>query len=137
MQDFTNTNQDNVGELYDQLFAPWIKQLGLHAIEVSDGKASAIMPQDPSLFWLGGAICGQAIMAAIDTVACLAMATSDRQAKGTASLNTQFIRPAFKEDLKIEVSVLNFGRTIAYAEAKVTFVESEKLVAHATLEFAF
>ena len=86
---------------------------------------------------MGGAICGQAIIAAIDTVASLAMATSDRQAKGTVSLNTQFIRPAFKEDLKIEVAVLNFGRTIAYAEAKVTFVESEKLVAHATLEFAF
>ena len=30
-----------------------------------------------------------------------------------------------------------FSRAITYAEAKVTFVESGKLVAHFTLEFAF
>jgi uncharacterized protein (TIGR00369 family) len=137
MLSFTNTSHDNVEEVYERLFAPWVKQLGLNEIEVSEGKASAIMPQHPSLFWSGGAICGQAIMAAIDTIASLAMATTDRQPKGTVSQNTQFIRPAFTEDLRIEVSVLNFGRTIAYAEAKVTFVESRKLVAHATLEFAF
>ena len=137
MQSFNNTNQDNVEEVYDWLFAPWVKELGLNEIEVSEGRASAVMPQHPSLFWSGGAICGQAIMAAIDTVTSLAMATSDRQPKGTVSQNTHFIRPAFTEDLKIEVSVLNFGRSIAYAEAKVTFVESGKLVAHATLEFAF
>jgi uncharacterized protein (TIGR00369 family) len=137
MQTFSNISQDNVEDVYDFLFAPWVKELGLIEIEASKGRASAIMPQNSSLFWSAGAICGQAILAAIDTVASLAVNTTDRQGKGTVSQNTQFIRPAFTEDLKIEVSVLNFGRTIAYAEAKVTFVESGKLVAHSTLEFAF
>jgi len=137
MQTFSNISQDNVEDVYDFLFAPWVKELGLIEIEASEGKASAIMPQNSSLFWSGGAICGQAILAAIDTVASLAVNTTDRQGKGTVSQNTQFIRPAFSENLKIEVSVLHFGRTIAYAEAKVTFVESRKLVAHSTLEFAF
>ena len=137
MKAFSNINQDNVVETYEHLFAPWVKELGLTDFEISKGKASAIMPQNASLHWSAGAICGQAILAAIDTVASLAVNTTDRQGKGTVSQNTQFIRPAFSEDLKIEVSVLNFGRTIVYVEAKVIFVESEKLVAHSTLEFAF
>lgn len=137
MEAFSNISQDNVVDTYDYLFAPWVKELGLIELEVSEGNASAIMPQRSSLHWSAGAICGQAILAAIDTVASLAVNTTERQAKGTVSQNTQFIRPAFSEDLKIEVSVLNFGRTIAYMEAKVTFVESGKLVAHSTLEFAF
>jgi acyl-coenzyme A thioesterase PaaI-like protein len=65
------------------------------------------------------------------------MTTTDRGPKGTASQNTHFLRPAFEDDLKIEVSVLNFGKAIAYAEAKVTFVKSGKLVAHSTAEFVF
>jgi uncharacterized protein (TIGR00369 family) len=137
MQEIANTSQDNVEMVYEHVFAPWVKQLGLSNIEVSKGFATAIMPQNTSLHWSAGAICGQAIMAAVDTIAALAMATTEREPKGTASQNTQFIRPAFAEDLRITVTVLNFGKTIAYAEAKVTFVGSGKLVAHATLEFVF
>ena len=137
MKSYSNINQTNVVETYEHVFAPWVKELGLTDFEVSEGKASAILPQNRALHWSAGAICGQAILAAIDTVAALAVNTTDRQGKGTVSQNTQFIRPAFSEDLKIEVSVLNFGRTIVYAEAKVISVVSEKLVAHSTLEFAF
>ena len=35
------------------------------------------------------------------------------------------------------VNVLRFGKSSAFAEAKVTFLTSGELVAHATLEFAF
>jgi acyl-coenzyme A thioesterase PaaI-like protein len=41
------------------------------------------------------------------------------------------------EDLRIEVNVLKFGRVVAYAETKVFFASSGKLVAHATNEFVF
>jgi acyl-coenzyme A thioesterase PaaI-like protein len=77
------------------------------------------------------------MMAAIDTVACLAMSTRDTPAKGTASQNTQLLRPAVGEDLLIEVNVLKYGRTIAYAETHVYFAKSRKLVAHSTNEFVF
>ena len=76
-------------------------------------------------------------MAAIDTVVSLAMLTSDRFSKGTASQNTRFLRPAFEEDLLIEVNVLKFGKVIAYAEKNVFFAKSRKLVAHSTNEFIF
>ena len=58
------TNQ-NVGRAVDEIFAPWVKAMGLRDIEVSEGKASATLPQNPELQWANGAICGQAIMAAV------------------------------------------------------------------------
>ena len=128
---------ENIDEQYDYIFAPWVKAMGLVEISVSEGKASAVLPQNPALQWANGATCGQAIMAAIDTVVSLAMLTTDRASKGTASQNTQFLRPAMGEDLRIEVNVLKFGRVVAYAETKVFFASSGKLVAHATNEFVF
>ena len=76
-------------------------------------------------------------MAVVDTIAALAMSTTEREPKGTASQNTQFIRPAFAEDLRDTVTALNFSKTIAYAEAKFTFADSGKLVAQVTLAFVF
>jgi uncharacterized protein (TIGR00369 family) len=128
---------DSVVDYYDYVFAPWVKAMGLTDLKVDGGRASAILPQNSSLQWANGAICGQVIMAAIDTVVSLAMATKDTFSKGTASQNTQFLRPAMGEDLRIEANVLKYGRTIAYAETHVYFAKSGKLVAHATNEFVF
>jgi acyl-coenzyme A thioesterase PaaI-like protein len=128
---------ENLDLAFDEIFAPWVKSMGLIDIEVSKGKASATLPQESDLQWGNGAICGQAIMAAIDTVVSLAMLTTDRFSKGTASQNTQFLKPALGDDLRIEVTVLRFGKVIAYAETKVFFATSGDLVAHATNEFVF
>ena len=135
--DHVAVTNDNFEQFYDYIFAPWVKAMGLTEIKVSKGKVSAVLPQNSSLQWANGAICGQAIMAVIDTVVSLAMATTDRASKGTASQNTQFLRPALGEDLRIEVDVLKFGKVVAFAETKVFFVSSGKLVAHATNEFVF
>jgi len=133
----TPTTNENVHEVFENIFAPCVKSMGLTSFDVSYGKVSAILPQNPNLQWVSGAICGQVIMSAIDTIVALAMTTSERSSKGTASQNTQFLRPAIKEDLKIETSVLKFGKVISYAETKVSFVKSGKLVAHSTNEFVF
>jgi acyl-coenzyme A thioesterase PaaI-like protein len=111
--------------------------MGLYNIQTSKGKASAVLPQNTSLQWANGAICGQAIMAVTDTVVSLAMLTTDKLSKDTASQNTQFFRPVIKEDLLIDVNVLKFGKVTAYPETKVTFAGSGKLVAHDTNEFVF
>ncbi len=128
---------ENIEQAFEDIFAPWVKSMGLYDIEVSKGKASATLPQNPDLQWANGATCGQAIMAAIDTVVSLAMLTTDRFSKGTASQNTQFLKPALGDDLRIDVNVLRFGKVIAYAETKVFSVTSGDLVAHATNEFVF
>ena len=128
---------DTVADTYEYIFAPWVKAMGLTELTVGKGTASALLPQNRTLQWANGAICGQAIMAAIDTVVALAIGTNERPSKGTASQSTQFLRPASGEDLRIEANVLQFGSTIAYAEAHVRFASSGKLVAHSTAEFIF
>ena len=128
---------DNVLDFYEHIFAPWVKAMGLKDFSVSPGRATAILPQDKNLQFSSGAICGQVIMSAVDTVASIASATSDRMSKGTVYQHTHFLRPALSGDLKIEALVLRFGKSSSFLETKVTFVDSGELVAHASLEFAF
>lgn len=119
------------------MFAPWIKQLGLTDFEVREGYVRARLPERDELKLVAGSVCGQALMAAIDTVAAMAMCTTDRITKGTVNQHTQFLRPARGGDLIVEVNVLRFGKMTAYAEAHVRFAESGALVAHAVTEYAF
>jgi uncharacterized protein (TIGR00369 family) len=128
---------DTVLELYEFLFGHWVKSLGLRDFSVKSGEVSALLPLSDALKTFSGAVHGQVIMAAIDTVASLAMATTDRMPKGTVYQHTHFLRPAINDDFRVKVTVLRFGKTSAFAEARVTFASSGDLVAHASLEFAF
>jgi acyl-coenzyme A thioesterase PaaI-like protein len=126
-----------VVELYEFLFAPWVKMLGIRDFKVSPGSVSALFPQNDELRFSSGAVCGQAIMAAIDTVASLAMATTERIPKGTVYQHTHFLRPAVNDDFFVKAQVLRFGKASAFTETRVSFASSRELVAHASLEFAF
>lgn len=126
-----------VVELYEFLFAPWVKMLGIRDFKVSPGLVSTLFPQNDQLKFSSGAVCGQAIMAAIDTVASLAMATTERIPKGTVYQHTHFLRPAVNDDFLVKAQVLRFGKASAFTETRVSFASSGELVAHASLEFAF
>jgi acyl-coenzyme A thioesterase PaaI-like protein len=124
-------------ELYDYIFAPWVKMLGLCEFKVSPGVVSATFPQSDALKFSSGAVCGQAIMAAIDTVASLSMATTERMPKGTVYQHTHFLRPAINDNFYVKAEVLRFGKASAFTETRVSFASTGELVAHASLEFAF
>ena len=124
-------------EYYEWLFAPWVKALGLRDFKVDPGVVSAVLPQNETLKFSSGAVCGQAIMAAIDTVASLAMTTKDRVPKGTVYQHTHFLRPAVNDDFHVRAEVLRFGKAVAFAEVRVSFVATQVLAAHASIEFAF
>jgi acyl-coenzyme A thioesterase PaaI-like protein len=128
---------ETVLEFYEWLFAPWVRELGLRDFAVSPGQVIAILPQSKRLQFVSGAVCGQVIMSAVDTVASLAMSTTDRPARGTVYQHTHFLRPAMSDDMRVQADVLRFGKTSAFSETRVTFLTSGELVAHATLEFAF
>ncbi|MCX7357453.1 MAG: PaaI family thioesterase [Alphaproteobacteria bacterium] len=129
--------QETVAPAHDLIFAPWVKQLALCDFTVDGHRVTARLPEADALKFSAGAVCGQAIMAAIDTVTALAMATGDRATRGTSYQHTHFLRPAKGDDFIVEANVLRFGKTSAYAETKVTFATSGVIVAHAVLEFAF
>lgn len=122
---------------FDWVFAPWVKELGLTDFVVREGFVSMRLPLNDRLKFFSGAICGQALMAAIDTVASMAATTGPRLGKGTVYQHTHFLRPAANDDFLIEAEVKRFGKASAYVDCSVTFVGSGELVAHAVLEFAF
>src|SRR5262245_31312051 len=124
-------------ELYEYAFAPWVKMLGLRDFKVCPGIVSATLPQNDALKLSSGAVCGQAIMAAIDSVASLSMGTTGRIIKGTVYQHTHFLRPAVNDNYHVRAEVLRFGKASAFTETRVSFVSTGKLVAHASLEFAF
>ena len=124
-------------ELYEFVLAPWVKMLGLREFKVHPCIVSAMLPQNDALKFSSGAVCGQAIMAAIDSVASLSVGTTGRITKGTVYQHTHFLRPAVNDDYQIRAEVLRFGKTSAFTEARVSFASTGKLVAHASLEFAF
>ena len=135
--DLFPVTQTTVDRAYEFVFAPWVKNLGLRDFRVEHGRASATLPISDSLKFSSGAVCGQALMAAIDTITALAMATTDRASKGTVYQHTHFLRPAVGDDFIVEAEVLRFGKSTAYAEARVRLSLSRDVVAHAVLEFAF
>lgn len=122
---------------FDWVYAPWIKEMGLTDFVVREGFCSMRLPLNDRLKFFSGAVCGQALMAAIDTVASMAAATSPRLGKGTVYQHTHFLRPAANDDFLIEANVRRFGKASAYVDCSVIFVDSGELVAHAVLEFAF
>lgn len=127
---------ETVIEVYEHVFAPWVKDLGLCEFSVSTGRASARLPANPRLNFSTGAVCGQVIMAAVDTVVSSSMLTTDRLCNGTVYQHTHFLRAAVNDDFVIEAEVLRFGKATAYAEATVRFLSSRELVARASAEFA-
>jgi len=129
--------QASADRAYAFVFAPWVKELGLCDFVVEAGRVSARLPIADKLKFSSGAVCGQALMAAIDTVTAMAMATTERTPKGTAYQHTHFIRPAINEDFLVVAEVLRFGKASAFAEARVSLASSRELIAHAVLEFAF
>ncbi len=129
--------QETVHAVFDWVYAPWIKEMGLTDFVVREGFCSMRLPLDDQLKFFSGAVCGQALMAAVDTVASMAVATSPRLGKGTVYQHTHFLRPAANDDFMIEATVRRFGKTSAYVDCSVTFARSGELVAHGVLEFAF
>lgn len=136
-RDLFPITQQTVDAVYHVIFAPWLKQIGLTDFKVAPGRVSARLPERDELKFLNGGVCGQALMAAIDTVAVMAVGTGDKEIKGTAYQHTQFLRSARGDDLIVTAEVLRAGKTTAYVDTRVTFAGSGALVAHAVLEFAF
>ena len=128
---------DNIARVHEILFAPWVRTQRLTFIDVEEGRVKARLADDSAQQFFTGAICGQAMMSAVDTVMSLAMLTLPRASKGTASQNNQFLRPAIGDDLIIEAIVLKTGGRSAYSATRVTLAVFGDLVAHSTSTHAF
>ncbi|WUH98204.1 PaaI family thioesterase [Spirillospora sp. NBC_00431] len=117
-------------------FAPWVLELGLVPEEVGEDGAVLRLPWSDRLAREGGALSGQALMAAADTAVVIAVSA----AKGgfvpmtTVQLSTSFQRPVVGRDVLVEARLTKLGRTLAFADIAMT--ADSKIVAHASAVYA-
>ena len=127
---------ENIKEIYEYIFAPYVKQLKLSFLKIEEGRVIAKLKNSPDYQFVTGAVCGQVLMSVIDTTMSIAMNTSDKSQRGTLSQNNNFIRPAFGDYFIIESTVQRFGSSIAIGETKVYSENNkEKIICHATSTF--
>lgn len=117
-------------------FAPWVKDLGLRVEEMGADFATLRLPWSDRLAREGGAMSGQAMMAAADTATVIAISS----ARGgfcpmtTVQLSTTFQRPVVGEDVLVTARLTKLGRTLAFAD--ITLTAGGAVVAHATTVYA-
>ncbi len=130
-----NINIDNIHEVHNSILATYVKKIAIKYLEVEEGRVLARLDNLKEYKFLTGAISGQVLMSAIDTVMSMAMSTSSKSQRGTLSQNNNFIRPGIADYFLIESKVQRFGKSIAIGETKVFSEDSEELICHATSTF--
>jgi uncharacterized protein (TIGR00369 family) len=119
-------------------FAPWIRDLGLLVEETGERHAVLRLPWSDRLAREGGALCGQALMAAADTAAVIAISAA-RGGYGpmtTVQQSTSFQRPVSGTDVLVTCRVTKLGRTLAFLSTDLTADGSEEPAAQATTVYA-
>lgn len=129
---------DDATRMLDELFAPWVKEMGLRVESIGGGEATLRLPFDARLARVGGTVCGQAMMAAADTAMVLAVSSQlgEFRPMTTVGLATSFMRPVTGVDLKVVARVLKPGRTLMFGEIELLSAADGKLAAHATTTYA-
>ena len=127
---------ENVNEAHNAMFANWVKQLNIQYTEIALGLAVAeYTASDQEKFILGG-VCGQVLMALMDTVFTVAVCTSKIPNNGTISQNNSFLRPAIGKSFIISANVKKFGKSITVGETEITDTENKKVICHSISTFS-
>ncbi len=119
--------------------ADYVKRLDLRVTAVRPGEVDVAMPVAAELVHGGGVVCGQAIMAAVDTAMVMAMIADlgEFRPMTTVQLQTSFVRPVPRETAEVLLTarVLRRGKSLAFGEISVRTPDG-KLAAQATTTYA-
>jgi uncharacterized protein (TIGR00369 family) len=119
-------------------FAPWVLDLGLAVVETGERHAVLRLPWSERLAREGGALSGQALMAAADTATVIAVASA-RGAYGpmtTVQQSTTFQRAILGADVLLDARITKLGRRMAFADVTMTADGSEDVAARASTVYA-
>ena len=139
-----NITIDTIQAVSDLMFAPWVKELKLEWLEVETGRVLARLRRQPKLchfspgrpdFADRSSMSGQVLMAAVDTVFSMAIATGESMSKGTISQNNNFVSAANTASLLLEAKIQKWGR-VTLGDTRVIDEETGRLVCHAMSTFA-
>ncbi|WP_306334335.1 PaaI family thioesterase [Streptomyces sp. KL118A] len=125
-------------KILDDNFAPWVLDLGLTVEEVAGLRAVLRLPWSGRLAREGGALSGQALMAAADTATVLAVSA----ARGgfvpmtTVQQSTTFERAVVGADVLVDARITKLGKRMAFAEIAMTAEGAEGPAARASTVYA-
>lgn len=126
------------GKILDDNFAPWVLELGLSVEALRPDRALLRLPWSARLAREGGALSGQALMAAADTATVIAVSA----ARGgyvpmtTVQQSTSFQRAVTGSDVLIEAVLTKLGRRMAFADITLTDESAGALAARASTVYA-
>ncbi|MFB9835645.1 PaaI family thioesterase [Actinoallomurus acaciae] len=122
--------------ILNENFAPWVRELGLVVEETGELMAVLRLPWSTRLARQGGAMCGQALMAAADTATVIAVSSARGEfvPMTTVQQSSTFQRPVVDVDVLVTATLTKLGRTLAFAEVAMT--AGGNVAAHATTVYA-
>ncbi len=131
-------NIDTANAKLKEVFAPWVQQLDLRVTAIGDGEVTVHMPYRNELCRSGGLICGQSLMALIDTtmvfVCYLGMGKYSDCA--TVNQNTTFMRPAIGVDVIATGKLIKSGRTLIFGEVSLATQDDVRPLCNGSLTYA-
>jgi uncharacterized protein (TIGR00369 family) len=135
--------------IFDDVFAPWVKDLGLSIERIEcDPPAAAAADWQPGatlrmafserLCRHGGIVCGQALMALADTSMVIAIQAANRGHRPltTVDQTTHFMRPVTSSDVLADARVVRLGRTMSFGRVTLSSATDNKPVAMVSSAFA-
>ena len=131
-------NKASANQKLSEVFAPWVQQLNLQVTSINGSEVELLMPYNPDLCRTGGIVCGQSLMALIDTcmvfVCYLGM---DKYSDcATVSQHTTFMRPAIGVDVIARGRLIKAGRTLVFGEVSLTAANDSKPICNGQLTYA-
>ncbi|MEM9048541.1 MAG: PaaI family thioesterase [Pseudomonadota bacterium] len=128
--------------LLDTMFAPWVAEMGIRALQLGSNSAAFRLPENRALALRGGpgpgVICGQALAAIADSVSVLALAGANGRFRNctTTDLSLSYLRPAMGA-LEIDVAIPRNGRQLASCQVNIRSVGQDKPAVLAMATFMY
>ena len=135
--------KSDIQGMLEQVFAPWIQDMKLEVVDLTDTGGAFRIPANPALVRSGGdgpgVVCGQAIAAAADTFSVMALSHLNQRFRNltTVDLTTHFMRPLMLGDVDVRIEAVSNGRRMAVTRAEFRAAGNAKIAATATLAFAY
>ena len=125
--------------LDSDLFAPWVRELGLKVDAAERDAVHLQLPIAPRHVHGGGVLCGQTMRAAADTamVVAISAAIGGFKPMTTVQLQTSFLRPIAGDAgaARVTARVLRRGKNLVFGEIQISDARGQ-LAAHATTTYA-
>jgi acyl-coenzyme A thioesterase PaaI-like protein len=115
-----------------------VQALNLSVERVEEKTLVLRLPHSEGLSRVGGVLCGQAMMAAADTVMVLALMNHFGEFKPctTVQMSSSFLKPLSNSDARITANLSRVGKTMAFGDVAIASVDSGVDVFRASLVYA-